>query len=330
MKAVFKPVTPIFIGSGEDYYPQDYVVFDNEIGFIDKNRFLDEVIKADKYNEFLKASEDIEKLLDFIYGFGDEVEYEKFCIDFVEGEEEALDKLARTLSKPLSAFIKDKFLFTPIIPGSTIKGAIRTALLDYLSNTYGIPDRIKNSKQLEAYFFCGSEEFRFDAKKDILKALFISDFKPKNYKLKIIKPKNRPFKKDKDNDIGVIVEALTDGEFDGEIRIDENLLRNDRNLKKNRFFKKEPLSIELIKKALGEFYKDILKLENRRFRANYLSYDEYMIKIGRFAGAGSKSIKEKRSVFIRQIKKSFDYQLSVWIDENENPIGWGKISIKEK
>ncbi len=328
MKVIFKPITPVFIGSGEDYYPNDYVVFDEEVGFIDKGKFLDEVIKHNKYEEFLKVSEDMDKLLDFIYEFGDEFGYDEFCVDFIEGEEDVLDELANTTSRPLSAFIKDRFLFKPIIPGSSIKGAIRTALLDYLSRMFEIPQNIKNSKQLEAYFFCNSE--KFDAKKDILKALFVSDFKPRNYRLKVIKPKNRPYKKNKDNQIPVVIEAFIDGEFEGEIRIDERLLRSDKNLKENRFFEKEPLSIGLIKRALKEFYKDVLETENKRFRANELVYQEYMIKIGRFAGAGSKSIKEKRSVYIRQIKKSFNYQLSVWIDKDENPIGWGKLEFKEE
>jgi len=326
MKVLFKPITPIFVGSGEDYYPNDYVVFDEEIRFIDKGKFLDEVIKHNKYEKFLKVSENIDNLLDFIYELGDEIGYEKFCIDFIKGEDEALDKLANTISKPLSAFIKDKFLFKPIIPASTIKGTIRTALLDYLSKKFEIPKNIKNSKQLESYFFCDNE--KFDAKKDILKALFISDFKPKNYELRIIKPKNRPFKKNKDNDIGVIVEALVNGEFEGEIRIDKRLLKSDRNLRENRFFQKELLSIELIKTALKEFYSNILKIENNRFRANTLNYQNYMIKIGKFAGGGSKSINEKRNIYIKQLKKNFNYQLSVWIDEYENPIGWGKLEFK--
>lgn len=328
MKVIFKPITPVFIGSGENYYPNDYVVLKNEIGFIDKEKFLDVVIKQSRYEEFLKVSEDIKSLLIFIDKIGEEIGYEEFCIDFIKGEYEALDKLANTVSKPLTAFIKDKFLFKPIIPGSSIKGAIRTAILDYLAKRYDIPEKVRNSKQLEAYFFSGNENFKFDAKKDILKTLFVSDFKPKNYELRIIKPKNRPFKKSRDNDIGIIIEALVDGEFEGEIRIDERLLKSDRNLRGNIFFKKNPLNIELIKTALAEFYNGILMIENKRFRAKRLKYQNYMIKLGKFAGAGSKSINEKRSVYIRQIRKSFDYQLSVWIDKAENPLGWGRLDFK--
>jgi len=324
MNVKFEPVTTIFIGSGEEYYPNDYVALEDELGFIDNNLLLDEVIRNNKYEEFLKVSDDIEKLMDFIYDFGEEIGYEKICKTFIKGDEKVLEELSDSTSRKVYAFIKDKYYFTPIIPGSSIKGAIRTAILSYLAKKFDIP-KVRTGKDLEAHFFCNNE--RFDAKKDMLKALFVSDFKPKKYKLKVMRPVNRPYKKNRDNPIPVVIEALIEGEFVGEIRIDENLLNNDPNLRNNPYFKDEKFDISLIKKSLREFFKEIAKIENNRFKANNVKYEDYLIKIGKLAGAGSKSISEHRKIKIRQINKIFDYQLSVWLDVEQNPFGWGKLTF---
>jgi len=338
---IFKVITPIFISSGEEYYPQDYFI-DDRFYFIDRDKFFKYIEQKGLFEEFLKVSEDIYELLDFI----DNNFQKDLAKDVIDIDDGVADELLDTISRPVSAFIKDKFYFKPFIPGSSLKGVIRTALLDYKINKFKDDEEVKRVinqikkercskklnqlyKNLETIIFCNANKnnrgyLQYDAKKDILKALFVDDLKPIDYKLKIIKPKNRPYK-DEDNEIPVILESLIDGEFRGEVKIDENLLNLDKNLRNNIYFKDEPLSIDLIKKSLKDFYTKIIDIEKNRFRAEIPSYEEYLIKIGKFSGAGSKSLNDLRQISIRQIKKCFDYQLSVWIDENENALGWGKL-----
>ena len=270
--------------------------------------------------------------------------------DVVDIDYEVANDLFKTESRPVKSFIKDRYYFTPYIPGSTLKGALRTAILDYKVEQFkdqptitNIIRKIKDTgcdkrlnglyNQLETIIFCNENKNRddrlqYDAKKDILKALFADDLKPDNYKLKVIKPKNRPSKKDRDNTIPVVLETLIEGEFEGEIRIDEHLLKKDNSLTTNRYFQDEPLDIDLIKKALNNFYSKINDIEKNRFRANTPNYQDYFIKIGQHSGAGSKSLNDLKKVNIRQIKKCFDYQLSVWIDQDENPLGWAKLNFR--
>ena len=106
------------------------------------------------------------------------------------------------------------------------------------------------------------------------------------------------------------------------------MLKLDKSLRNNRFFQQEPLSIELIKNALKEFFIKINEIEQKRFRAKIPNYEEFFIKIGKHSGAWSKSLNGLRKVKIRQLNRNFDYQLSVWIDENENPLGWGKLEFE--
>lgn len=318
IKTIFKVVTPIFIGSGEEYYPNDYIALEDELCFIDRKKLLDEVIKQNRFDEFIKVSENMDRFLDFIYNFCEKIDPEKICKDFIEASDEILDRLSKTNSRPLEAFIKDQFLFKPLIPGSTIKGAIRTAVFNYILKQNS---RLKeeNPNKLEAEIFCNSD--RYDAKNDFFKVLFVDDFKPVNYKLRVISPLNYPKKSQKINHIPVYLETLIDGEFVGEIRIDENLMQSLNNPYFNEF------NIDFIKKALKDFYLDIIKEENQRFKkVDPQKYEDYKIKIGRFSGAGSKSL-DIRKVYIRQLKKSLDYQTSVWAIDKK-PMGWGKLEFK--
>jgi hypothetical protein len=125
----------------------------------------------------------------------------------------------------------------------------------------------------------------------------------------------------------VVIEGLVGGEFEGEIRVDRGLIGRDRNLRRNPFFREKPLSLGLIAETLHLFYSTILKRENHRFRVTPLEYSPFMVKIGRFAGAGSKSIEGYRQVFIRQLRKSLPYQLSIWIDTQQRPFGWGRLQF---
>jgi len=324
-------LTPIFIGSGENYYPQEFFIEDDKLFFIDKDKFHKKIMQENLYDEFLEKSSNINKLLGFIDDYADK----SVALQEVDIDSEVADELFKSVSRQVEAFIKDKFYFTPYIPGSTLKGLIRTAILDYKIDKF--KNRINNierlrDKELETVIFCNENRnkngyFQFDAKKDILKALFVDDLKPKDYKLRVLKPLNRPYKKDKDNKIPVILECLTEGNFGGEIRVDEYLLKNDSSLRNNKYFKDEPLSIDLIKKALRHYFKKIQQIENNRFRVNVPNYNEYLIKIGKHAGAGSKSLNNIRKIYIKQLKKEFDYQLSVWIDKYETPLGWAKLNF---
>ena len=317
-------LNPIFIGNEENYYPQEFFIEYDKLFFIDKDKFHKKIMQENLYDEFLEKSSNINKLLRFIDDYADK----SVALQEVDIDSEVADELLDSISRPVEAFIKDKFYFTPYIPGSTLKGLIRTAILDYKIDKFKKSiNNIKRlrEKEIETVIFCNenrnnrTNRLQFDAKKDILKALFVEDLKPKDYKLRVLKSLNRPYKKDKDNTIPVILECLTEGTFSGEIRIDEHLLNNDSSLINNKYFKDEPLSLELIQKALKHFFVKIQAIEHKRFRVALPEYEEYLIKIGKHSGAESKSLNGLREVYIKQ--------LSVWIDENDDPLGWAVLKF---
>ena len=81
----------------------------------------------------------------------------------------------------------------------------------------------------------------------------MDDFKPINYKLKIISPLNRGRK---DNPIPVLLEMVENGEFEGEIRIDENLLKSV----KNKYFNLTIYTIELYPRYKADEKFNVMKI----------------------------------------------------------------------
>lgn len=318
-KITFKVITPIFIGSGEEYYPTDYIPLDNKLCFIDREKLINELVKHNMLDDFINMSDSLQNFLDFVREFSKNTGWNKICKDFIDAPDYVLKNLSKSHSRPLYAFIKDKFLFKPIIPGSSIKGAIRTAVFNYILKQNPHLKNESNINRLEAKVFCNDDKLH--PKKDIFKALFIEDLKPISYKLKALFPQNFPKKANRVNYIPVVIETLVDGIFEGELRIDKSLLKSINNP----YFK--DFNLDFIKKSLEDFYSNIIETENKLFKKVYpQNYEKYKIKIGRFSGAGSKSL-DIRKIYIKQLRKELNYQTSVW-SINKDPMGWAKLELE--
>jgi len=316
-KIVLKVITPFFINSGDDYYITDYVI-DNNLKVIDKKRFNERIFKDKKlYVDFLDIADDLTKLNSFFKTNAKEFLYE------IEFSKNAKKFLENNKNVNIKKFIRDKFSQTPIIPGSTIKGIIRTALANYFFHNF-FYDELKDEKNENKFLNKIFRDGETDAKKDLLKALIINDLKPKNYKLKIIRPFYKIKNDDEPHNLDLL-EVLVDGEFEGEIVINKKFLQKEQNL-----------DFGIIKTALKEYYEDILTFETNRIqdeKYKFPNYEEYLVKLGLHSGAGSKTIKDKRDIFIRLSngKKFYhqSYQLSTWFDESYNALGWGQLILKD-
>ncbi len=180
-------LTPVHIGSGDKYLATDFVIKGNKVVFIDSMKFFEEVDK---------------KGLDPVDVAKEISEGEKSIEDFVEDLSKIKTREApfngRMPRKEILAHIKSRG--KPYVPGSSIKGAIRTAvlwkevndnreLLDWTVNY--IKERLMRSKkgylergdltrlddELEEKVFRKARltEKRADPKNDLLRALRIYD-----------------------------------------------------------------------------------------------------------------------------------------------------------
>ena len=230
MKLYLKTITPVHIGNGKELYALDYILDKNIYYNISQNQFLEFLsLNNISYNDYVtwisNTTKDIEKLktekkknkgnkninkqlsesrkkfnlLNFVKS--DKIRKEKEFIKYLN-DNAHINKIPFQIfpKNQIRGHIKTAFN-QPYIPGSSIKGSIRTALLyNYLSR-YADKNRIyaiienelqeakQNPKEkikrftdkIEQFaFYCGiqtgNKQIKYDDEKfDILKFLFISD-----------------------------------------------------------------------------------------------------------------------------------------------------------
>lgn len=181
-------LSPIHIGCGEDFEPTNYVIEGNRLYVFDPVQLL-RILPREEQEEFAKivAREDsLRAVQKFFYRHRKDALKMGRCAakvaeavqDFYnsrigtvaqrEPGKNVLNKLeiARTAFNPLSG--------QPVLPGSSIKGAIRTALLDELLRGRGYPVQRDNKLMVQEVFDLGTDSKRHFSR-DPFRFLKISD-----------------------------------------------------------------------------------------------------------------------------------------------------------
>ncbi|OJF75913.1 MAG: type III-A CRISPR-associated RAMP protein Csm5 [Treponema sp. CETP13] len=195
-KLNIKPLTGIHIGSGETVTPLDYTVKTMEFSEGKKqlyfkfssDKILHRIIEEgnkQKISQFeeISNSENIKRLQTF---FQHECKIPADMEYLSDVTKTFLDRYRHNINKdPLdnAAAVLQMYRPTgkkaPVIPGSSIKGAIRTALLDFYLNPQKDDSKLKSyrkSKDLEAYLLKYDDGLgKSDMKKDPLRCISIAD-----------------------------------------------------------------------------------------------------------------------------------------------------------
>lgn len=310
--------SPIHIGCGEGYDPISFSldrkakcirVFDPFI-FISQMKFEDreELIRicqkgtADSLRELYKYMAERE-----VTG-GRVVPVSK---DFIEHFDENPLAHKETDKREGNKFEIERTAFNPVdnrpyIPGSSIKGAIRTAYLNYKNKA---KQGIKEGSKLENYLLG-----RNNIEDDPFRLLRVSDFLPVGEvktKIQYALNKKKKISKHNTNAPFQILEVIEPGAlFLGSISI--NL---DKDCQKNI---KEPIDLKDLQEAIKFFFnkeitKDItlLRAQNIQFSSNK---PDLPIKLGKHSGAESVTVDGYRSIMIKEKEKSSfkDHTTTFW------------------
>ena len=165
VRCTISTLTPVHIGCGEDYYPTNYVIDDGflhcfgEDGLLTALDFIDKQRLAKLAEE--QGDEGLKKLQAFIYNKKEQLQYcashhvpvskelEKFYQSRI-GRTSQREGNGRNVNNQLAiarhAF--NPYSQTPYFPGSSIKGAIRTALLNAENNGNRLPFRTHESRDI--------------------------------------------------------------------------------------------------------------------------------------------------------------------------------------
>lgn len=251
-----KTATPVFIGSGREIGKKEYVYNsrNDSVTFFDDAKFLDWIADsglADRYEEFM-LNNFKKSLQDFFVSnkINIPTEYASYSVDaggIFEGSEKSQSDKKNI--KNINEFIKHKGL--PYIPGSSIKGALRTAILVKLiyqrKPSYMINDSLDSIASKAETDILHKNGIQ-NAVSSFMKGVSISDSRSLSLKNLILASK-LDVTMDKDNPLNVVVrECLKPGcTIKSKLVLDKTVLKGS------------GIDITLIRDAIfnfGDYYND--------------------------------------------------------------------------
>lgn len=164
-------LSPIHIGSGEQIDPLEYVVDGNLFFRLDINRFLSELPEQLK-KDFYTATDSANPVV-LRHFFLKNMDYKKHQLYQSVAQPSFIESYKQSIDDPKTQLLVNLMTRSPgdykaYIPGSSIKGAIRTAVISTLANQRNIKPR--NFKKFE------NEVLQYrDGKRDPFRCLRIAD-----------------------------------------------------------------------------------------------------------------------------------------------------------
>lgn len=368
-------VSPVHIGCDDVYEPTSFVIDEKKGTLIefDPMDFIKKLSQKDR-EEFSKKcmGDDLLGIFKFIkakYNMsigGREVD---ICKDLSKHYEEILKSRPDDNKKVINQFIISKTAYNihnglPYIPGSSLKGALRTAYLSNLCKEQNIAncwvnylDKRELQSEKDKYYWIGKKNIAKKLEEIILGGSFefdpfrmvkISDFIPvRDFQTKIVYVANKKKKKsDKptraDSGPPQILEVIQHGTvFEGIINIQQSL--NISGIKRPVLGTKFFNLINDSYKQLYECEKAVIEeigahhVDLSRFIES-LGKSAFLIRLGRHSGAEAVTIEGNRYIKIMQKRgepdKYNDQATTMWLASdnrksktNLTPFGWGVLEL---
>ncbi len=331
MRLLLETLTPIHIGSGETIDPYEYIITD-KLYKINLWKFIESLDNKDKENFLKISSSDMVKTRLFIKERADLSNVTEYSMNVQRSVHNLYTDKIDDENNQLSIQTCIKTLDRPFIPGSSVKGPIRTALLFSMAEKPIIDTR--NIQQ---------NTFKFkNAQDDPFRALSISDSLPIDLGDMLICPVKTYTRNKKKNDefeeSGYIslVEGTNSYYTSKTIKISHNIAIDYRLQKQNNFI---DINADKIASSCNEFYGRVIEEELNFYEDSdtSLAYDVYksfkidlpslerekafMLRLGWGSGYNS--------LTINLAKKMPDSKISRRLIRREFPLGWVKAKILE-
>jgi len=316
-------LTPIHIGSGVVIEPYEYMISEDRLYKIDLAELLISLEDTEREEILGLLEKDILGFRGFIRNRVDLSRYSQFSVRVSSKVshlyEEKLDELKNQLL--IGLFIRS--LNQPYIPGSSLKGALRTAVIFHLiSGKTGerFSDRLEGN-----ILGCLDNRGFLDPSSDPFRAIKIRDVSLEKDSTAI--EEIETFRNDggilKDMGMQVIKEVVSPKtSFETELLIDDDLFRKNRDMGRR-------LNTEIFINACSDFYQQVIDGEMDYFKrteiaSNYerflqLDKGEFLLRLGWGSGFNSTTVNLKmpRSKQIRTRR----------LVAGHLPLGWIKAKI---
>lgn len=387
-KMTIEPITFVHIGSGSEIDPFNYIIIDKTLYRIDIAKFY-EKLKSDKFKDkFEKLIEEMSNS-NIANSLNNEVK-EKFIQtknEFINFLQEGIETLLKNPEKQKGIILyrarvdenlcenyklnirnfENQLLieesmhrlpdYAQYIPGSSIKGALRTAIVSYIINDLQFERSDFPFNDMENKNFkknpgraCEQEILNYfnNIQKDPFRVLKISDTEPFNKDSIFITQTANYHKNNKEIEqflnFQIITEYISNGYSSSFILdINENFLGTDikaispeSKKKNNRNIKfKELFNIEKIAEACNKFYMDKLENDYNNYFQQIIDKlidkeeikskvdtknNEFLIRIGRFSQFESVTMDK-----LRESDELLHTRMLVLFNNKYYPAGWAKV-----
>jgi len=330
-------LSPIHIGSGREIDPLDYIV---EAGVLYKVSFEQFVSSMDEPRR---------RQFETLIGKGDPIGIRKYVSDYFRKGVDVVYSVAvtdqvETLYKKKFSDIQNQLIVSPFsrtqgdslpfFPGSSIKGAIRTAVVSDYAGKRSFP---KPTTIREEYEFERRVLGYRDGKDDPFRTVKIRDAIQHNEAFIVREVKNVAISRYgglQSNEIQMICE-VSHSRISGKPVAFETELLIDDDLQSTRYIRKI-FTFEEIAGSCNRFYKEKMESEHRKFYKNSeaepfsaqlldtpLDKGSFILRLGRFSGVESMTIDNYRNPRPPGHK---GWGNSRNLAEGTYPMGWLKIT----
>ncbi len=357
-------LSPVHIGCDDVYEPTSFVIDENKKKLIafDPLDFI-KTLNADQRNEFMKicSGDNLLSLYKFTKrNFKPTVTSRE--VDIAAGLAAHYKKVIQMSSYDKNAVINQftiqRTIYTfqrniPYIPGSSIKGSIRTAYLSKLTseqNFMNCWNKYLQRNELESdqmkYDLIGKKKLAKRLEKDLLKGDFetdpfrmvkVLDLVPAGaVKTKVVYAVNAKKKKNEHTSLAEkgpqqIYEVINEGIFEGTMNIDIDTPMQNSNIGL-------PITIADLKKSINKFYIPLMEAEIKmlkdldinvplinKINSNFsgkINKSVFIVRIGRHSGAEAVTIEGHRYIKIMQGRdkkpKFDDHATTIWLAAEES------------
>jgi len=338
-KLIGEILSPVHIGAGSEIEFFDYIIKNGKFYKIFFDEFLFNLREPERNKLITLINQN--NLLDLRKFIISNWNPQRFPFEYSCDVSEEVNKLyinnVNNIENQLliNPFIRTTTKKIPYLPASSLKGAIRTAVISELARNINISS--ENKRRIEGYVLeCLDKKGRLDQSKDPFRAIKIKDAHLASNEIIISRVVNvRKNKMSQLETLGIQVFAeITHSILSGRTVTFESELTIDSELQDTNFLKRK-IDIDLIKKSCNSFYLHKMYYEIEKFYKStpvekYYSIisnqkftnNSFLIRIGKFSGLESVTLDKYRKPIVSWGKTRN-------ICEMKYPFGWIKLSFQE-
>lgn len=335
-------LSPIHIGTGNELDPLSYLIQGGTLHRVSFERFISDMDEGERAEfEGLLDKGDLIRIRKYV---SEHINVYKNCLYSTDVSSKVVSLYNAKINDIQNQLLINSFIRTegeskPLIPGSSIKGAIRTAVISSLAQNSRLP---KPKDYREENEFESIVLGYKDGKDDPFRGLKIRDKIINDYSTIVREVKNVSKKRGgilQSNNMQIICETTHSSltgkpvEFETEMSFDEGLFST-------RFLSKT-LTKEQIVKSCNDFYRDKMSKEHEKFYKNSeveqcsiqllnipLDGNTFLIRLGRFSGVECVTLDDYRNPKPPGNKTTWGTTRN--LAEGKYPMGWVKVTAFEQ